>query len=531
MARAREAGVKPRFRLIANVAIATIVVSALLPGGVFAPTPAAAASEEQLAVLDEVNRARVSAGVRPVRLNDALNRAATAHANYVALHPLFAGHDEFLGGAGFTGLNPADRARAAGYPTNDVAEVMANCLPCALPVSATRARDDVRRYLLSVYHRIGLLGPDVSEIGYGAVTVNNVSANVLDIGYDWKAPANTWARWPAPGSSGAPTSWDGIESPNPAPGVPRPLGPAVTIAISNADSVSIQPYVANVVAVGGSLTGPDGPVAVITEMNNDFASVLPKAPLRSATTYTVRFDLEIRGVPKIDTWTFTTERTLGAPRNLAVYYGNSGRVFGWDAPPEGPPGVYGLERNGQVIATIPGDQTYYIDPDPSMAATFRITAFTDASGVRSTGGPPRQTDVFAGPIAKRPVYWSKWLSQSPYPTLRPGEIAELFFAFRNTGTEPWVRGVWGQEANLGLNGDNKEPYRLRMDVNWLWDDRVATTVEPVVAPLQVGTFRFKLRAPMAPGVYRFSIRPVIDGMVWMPDEGVFLTITVVAAPP
>jgi hypothetical protein len=107
----------------------------------------------------------------------------------------------------------------------------------------------------------------------------------------------------------------------------------------------------------------------------------------------------------------------------------------------------------------------------------------------------------------------------------------LFFAFRNTGTEPWVRGVWGQEANLGLNGDNKEPYRLQMDVNWVWDDRVATTVEPVVAPLQVGTFRFKLRAPSAPGVYRFSIRPVIDGTVWMPDEGVFLTITVVAAQP
>ncbi|OLC11170.1 MAG: hypothetical protein AUH39_00185 [Chloroflexi bacterium 13_1_40CM_67_9] len=522
---------RPRFWLIANVAIATMVVSALAPGGVFAPTPAGAASEDQLAALDEVNRARVAAGVRPAQLNDALSRAAAAHAAYVAAFPLFSGHEE-SGGAGSTGRTPADRARAAGYPTSDVGEVQAYCAPCALPVGASRARDDVRRYLLSIYHRIGLLAPDVTEIGYGAVTTaRGVSANVIDTGYDWKAPANIWARWPAPNSIGAPTSWDGVESPNPAPGVPRPLGPAVTIAISNADSVSIQPYVANVVPVGGSLTGPEGPVAVITEVNERFASLLPKAPLRSATAYTVRFDLEIKGVPKVDTWTFTTERTISPPRNLAVYYGDSGRVFGWDAPRDGPPGVYAIERNGQVFATIPGDQTYYIDPEPQAAATFRITAFADAASVRSTGGPPLSSDVFAGPIPKRPVYWSKWLSQSPYPTLRPGEMADLFFAFRNTGTEPWVRGVWGQEANLGLNGDNKEPYRLRMDVNWLWDDRVATTVEPVVAPLQVGTFRFKLRAPPAPGVYRFSIRPVIDGTVWMPDEGVFLTITVVAAQP
>jgi uncharacterized protein YkwD len=526
---------KPRFRLIANVAILTIIVSALAPGGVFAPTPAAAATEDQIAALDEVNRARVAAGVRPARLNDALSRAAAAHARYItdASVPFLVGlegHSE-SGGPNFTGQTPADRARAAGYPTSDVGEVQAYCLPCALPINAARARDDVRGYLATVYHRIGLLAPDVSEIGYGAVTSKGVSANVIDTGYDWKAPASTWARWPAPNSLGAPASWNGRESPDPAPGVPRPLGPPVTIAIANADSMSIQPYVPNVVAVGGSLTGPEGPVAVITEVNERFASLLPKVPLRSATTYTVRFDLAIKGVPKVDTWTFTTERTISPPRNLAVYYGDSGRVFGWDAPRDGPPGVYAIERNGQVFATIPGDQTYYIDPEPQAAATFRITAFADAASVRSTGGPPLSSDVFARPIAKRAVYWSKWLSQSPYPTLRPGEIAELFFAFRNTGTEPWVRGVWGQEANLGLNGDNKEPYRLRMDVNWLWDDRVATTVEPVVAPLQVGTFRFKLRAPMAPGVYRFSIRPVIDGTVWMPDDGVFLTITVVAAQP
>jgi hypothetical protein len=77
-----------------------------------------------------------------------------------------------------------------------------------------------------------------------------------------------------------------------------------------------------------------------------------------------------------------------------------------------------------------------------------------------------------------------------------------------------------------LNGDDKTPYRLGMAANWLWDDRIATTAVPEVAPGEVGEFRFKVRAPMTRGTYRLNLRPVIDGTVWMEDQGVFWLIVV-----
>jgi hypothetical protein len=35
-----------------------------------------------------------------------------------------------------------------------------------------------------------------------------------------------------------------------------------------------------------------------------------------------------------------------------------------------------------------------------------------------------------------------------------------------------------------------------------------------------------VRAPIARGVYRLNLRPVIDGTVWLEDQGVFWVIDV-----
>jgi hypothetical protein len=128
--------------------------------------------------------------------------------------------------------------------------------------------------------------------------------------------------------------------------------------------------------------------------------------------------------------------------------------------------------------------------------------------------------------AAAPGFHSKWVGQSDYLKMQPGQTTTFWIKFLNTGTEPWVRGVWGRQANLGLNGDNKEPYRLGMNYNWLWDDRIATTVTPIVNPGEIGEFQFGFRAPMAPGTYYLNLRPVIDGTVWMEDEGVFWIVEV-----
>lgn len=130
----------------------------------------------------------------------------------------------------------------------------------------------------------------------------------------------------------------------------------------------------------------------------------------------------------------------------------------------------------------------------------------------------------AAPPPPQPTYSSGFLDQSSWPTLAPGDSTTVTVRFNNTGTAPWTRGIAGQQANLGINGDSKTFAALGMAVGWLSADRVATTQEAVVTPGGVGTFTFSVRAPLALGEYRIPLRPVIDGVQWLPDQGVFLVV-------
>jgi hypothetical protein len=137
--------------------------------------------------------------------------------------------------------------------------------------------------------------------------------------------------------------------------------------------------------------------------------------------------------------------------------------------------------------------------------------FTTAGGATSTA--PTQ-----------PAYSSGFLDQTAWPTLPPGATTQATLRFRNTGTATWTRGVAGSQANLGINGDSKAFAALGMSVNWLSADRVATTQEATVPPGGTGTFTFTVRAPLAMGEYRLPLRPVIDGVQWLPDQGVYLVV-------
>jgi uncharacterized protein YkwD len=133
--------------------------------------------------------------------------------------------------------------------------------------------------------------------------------------------------------------------------------------------------------------------------------------------------------------------------------------------------------------------------------------------------------VIAPPPAAANDYHSTWVSQSAYPMLLPGATSgPLTITFRNTGTRSWVRGTFPQQANLGINGDDRTWAAL--GVGWPTPDRVAVQNEALVAPGALGSFTFRVRAPTAPGRYAIHLRPVIDGLTWMEDQGVFLYVTV-----
>jgi hypothetical protein len=168
-----------------------------------------------------------------------------------------------------------------------------------------------------------------------------------------------------------------------------------------------------------------------------------------------------------------------------------------------------------------------------------------------------------GPAAKD-SYHARWFDQTAYVAMQPGEIGRVTLRYRNTGTVPWVKGVEGQQANLGVWGESPtyayatadDFYRamatekasgMSFDSTalgravatlqrvsqmvasvWPTADRAAIQLEDIVAPGELGTFTFTVRAPLTPGVYKLPLRPVIDGTVWMEDDGAFILITTLA---
>lgn len=173
------------------------------------------------------------------------------------------------------------------------------------------------------------------------------------------------------------------------------------------------------------------------------------------------------------------------------------------------------------------DYQVIIPKQPLVAGTTYHVRFDITVNGRDVTNEWDFTAAGAGavpPPAAPPAYSSGFLDQTGWPTLPPGASTSVTVRFRNTGTAPWLRGVAGKQANLGVNGDSKSFAALGMGVNWLSADRVATTQEAIVAPGGIGTFIFSVRAPTVPGEYRIPLRPVIDGVQWLPDQGVFLVV-------
>ena len=167
-----------------------------------------------------------------------------------------------------------------------------------------------------------------------------------------------------------------------------------------------------------------------------------------------------------------------------------------------------------------------IIPQRPLAAgtTYHVRFDINVNGQMVTNEWDFTTAGTGAVVAPPPSFHAAFQSQSPWPTLVPGTSIPLTVRFLNTGTATWQQGVAGKQANLGLNGDTLAFAALGMNDGWLSANRLATTAEATVAPGQTGTFTFNVRAPTRPGTYSLPLRPVIDGVTWMEDSGVFMVI-------
>jgi hypothetical protein len=502
------------------------------------------------------NQLRSAIGSPTVPSDPRLMQAAQNHANYNSANGIL-GHYETAGNPYYTGYAPRDRLIAQGWTTSFVSEV----------ATGGSELGGVRQLWDAPYHRLGLMHPNATTIGWGHSELNGRQNNVGDIVYDFGIRPLEFVRSPANMQTNIPTSWSGQESPSPVPaGSSGPYGYPIMVVYSAGQNVQFR--AAEIVAPNGTrllfYVAPQ-------QFEYDYQVIIPQRPLATNTSYHVRFDITVAGQWLTNEWDFSTGSTVsgGGPTSTVP---DSGLHSAWLSQTQVPAMQAAsmsqatlLFRNtgtktwskgvagSQVALGVNGDSASFsslgmnvgwpsanrvavqneasVGPGAVASFTFALKAPLSAGTVRIPLRPVidgvtwlEDQGVFIT-VTTVVDYHSRWVSESAFPTLRVGQISgPLTIVFRNAGSQTWVRGTLGQEARLAVNQDNAQWAAL--GVNWMSANRVAPQTEATVTPGGVGTFTFQVRAPMMPGLYAIHLRPVIDAVTWMEDEGVFLYINV-----
>jgi uncharacterized protein YkwD len=259
------------------------------------PPAPAGASAAAVTALQVVNEMRVPAGAGCATMVAELNLAAQNHCDYYAANEgscIADAHSEVAGCTGFTGESPGDRMQAAGYTGSTSSEVM------AFSNDPERA---VQMWINSVWHRLPVLSPWVTELGYG----NATGCDTMDFGRGTPMPDETVVVYPYAGQAGVPTSFRGDrEGPEPlAPPTGWPSGVPITVY---ARSIEVTEHV---LTVDGDTT-PIDHVWLTSEDSSflrDAVSLYAYDPLAGATSYRVTISgTHVAGALSLQ-WSFTTE--------------------------------------------------------------------------------------------------------------------------------------------------------------------------------------------------------------------------------
>ena len=269
---------------------------------------------EERAALVALNQVREGLGLGPLVVREAVSDAAQNHAEYLWRNvPLsLSAHAEDPGLPGFTGAYVAARLEAAGVdldavrPVGEVVEWQ------------RRSVSGVGSWLETVYHRLPLLRPEATSVGYGHVLADGLAINVLELMADaGDVASSVLVPYPPPEATNVSVAWDGVESPQPpAPSGGYPSGPVVTLSAALGTRVRL---------FESALTDDTGdavPHVVLVADDDDThphghrklhsaVALYAEAPLRPDSRYHVRFRIAVGDEPARDeAWRFTTGSAL-----------------------------------------------------------------------------------------------------------------------------------------------------------------------------------------------------------------------------
>lgn len=275
------------------------------------PTPTYSSTSPELAAFNHLNAIRGSLGLGLFTQSASLDGAAAAHSNYVKINGSGNGHFETAGLPGFTGVNPGDRLIASGYTATGGAEDI------GFTGGGVATIDNL---VDSVYHRIPMLQYKIRDIGIGFLQTSpnqsdpafNTYVAVFDMAYSGTgqgAPAQTTIVWPADNSTTTSVSMT-PESPRPGtPGSSGVFGYPVSIStdedrILTATSFTLTDNTGASVLCNLLSYATDS--NLVTFNAKAFVALVPRDPLRAASTYTVQFVGTLDGAAYSRTWSFKT---------------------------------------------------------------------------------------------------------------------------------------------------------------------------------------------------------------------------------
>ena len=130
----------------------------------------------------------------------------------------------------------------------------------------------------------------------------------------------------------------------------------------------------------------------------------------------------------------------------------------------------------------------------------------------------------ADPRSMLSSFHSAFAAQSVPGPIPAGSVANATLTIRNTGVRPWVRGT-ATEVRLGIPREDRVYAASVMPAVWFLPTRPAVQSESVVPPGGTATFVFPVGGQRS-GSYRIPLRPVIDGLTWLEDQGIYVDVTV-----
>jgi len=267
------------------------------------------------------NQFRHAIGSPTVPTDPRLQQAAQNHANYNSANGIL-GHFETAGLPYYTGYGPRDRLIAQGWTTSFVSEV----------ATGGSELGGVQQLWDAPYHRLGLMHPNATTIGWGHSELNGRQSNVGDIVYNFGIRPVEFVRSPANMQTNIPTSWSGHESPSPVPsGTSGPYGYPIMVVYSAGQTVQFR---------AAELYGPNGArlpfYLAPQQFEYDYQVIVPQRPLATNTTYHVRFDITVAGTWLTNEWDFSTGSTISGGGPTSSLPSDNGLHSAWTSQTQVP---------------------------------------------------------------------------------------------------------------------------------------------------------------------------------------------------